>query len=231
MKRFIIFFLVFPFTQIIGQNGILTVQTDASVSMHGFPFWKDLIIFSPETTIVASAFNPNPEYELLPGTYTVTAVSLFNHRLSKTVFIKSGEKNTFLFTGLKSFYKKDKSKKSVIESWKNNDSLYVIHKAAGWIKAEIDRLLFVKAPEGIQGFILHDDNTIKSKLLLTAEAAQEVVLLEKFIRNIKGKNQCSSVETYSVVYKKKVFSANDLSCGGGQLAKVYRIVDSAREEK
>lgn len=229
MKKIFLLLFVFLNIGLNAQQASLQVQTDAPVSMHGKSFWKDLYVSSADTNFVASAFDPNPDFLLKPGSYKITAVSWFNHQFSQTVQLKSGESKLFVLKGLKSFYKNDKSKKCITKSWKTGDSLFIVYNVAGWTKPGIDRFLFIKQDKGIRAQIFSQDNKVLHEALLTAEAEQEVYLLEKYIREIKGKNACSSIETYTINFKKKCFSVNDLSCSGGQLTRVYKLIAPSKD--
>lgn len=104
----------------------LAVKTDAKISKHGFPYWQELQVASKDTAFTYRLHQAKPDVikNLKAGAYQVTAVSLFNHRVSKKANLK--KKGTVKIKGLQSYYKPANSAVNLSEKLKEGDTLYIL---------------------------------------------------------------------------------------------------------
>lgn len=115
----------FSFAQTARFN--LTLKTDDKITIHGFSYWQEMHVRSKDTSFTYQLHRSNPDVikNLKPGAYQLTAVSLFNHRISKKVQLK---KKTPLvkIKGLQSFYQRADEKQTLSATLKENDTLFVL---------------------------------------------------------------------------------------------------------
>jgi hypothetical protein len=131
MKKAIFSFaFVFLVSFFFGQNHRLplSVKTDDKITIHGFCYWQELHVKSKDTSFIHRLHSGNPDLikNLKPGTYVLTAISLFNHHISKKVELN---KKTPLIKigGMEAFYTRIPETQTLSEKLKLNDTLYIIY--------------------------------------------------------------------------------------------------------
>ena len=121
------FIFISAFLSAQKQRLSLSVKPDDKITIHGFCYWQELLIKSKDTSFTHRLHSANPELikNLKQGAYTVTAVSVFNHHVSKK--IQLGKKTPLVkINGLENFYTRVNETKHLSEKLKLNDTLYIL---------------------------------------------------------------------------------------------------------
>ncbi len=109
----------------------LSVKTDDKITIHGFCYWQELLVKSKDTSFVHRLHSGNPDVikNLKHGSYAISAVSVFNHRVTKKVELN---KKTPLIKikGLEVFYTRVNETQHLSEKLKLNDTLYIIYSSS-----------------------------------------------------------------------------------------------------
>lgn len=127
MKKIIISFaLVFPLS-LFSQRHSLSVKTDDKITIHGFSYWQELRVKSKDTSFTYRLHQGNPDVikNLKAGTYELTALSLFNHKITKktSVPVKTA---TVAVKGLQKFYTRVPETQCLSQKLKMGDTLYIL---------------------------------------------------------------------------------------------------------
>lgn len=121
-------FLFSLFVQSQSSRYSITVKTDDRLSMHGFCYWQEMLVKSADTLFTHRLQHgtQNVIRNLKPGKYELTAISLFNGRISKKVDVK--KKNILVkMKGLQAYYKRVEGTVSLSEKLKVNDTLFIVY--------------------------------------------------------------------------------------------------------
>lgn len=115
-----------------GQQRLsLSLKTDDKITMHGFCYWQELQVRSKDTSFTTRLHRGNPDEikGLKAGTYTLTAFSVFNGKVTKKVELnkKTAPVN---WKGLQAFYKRVPEKESLSEKLKLNDTLFILYNSS-----------------------------------------------------------------------------------------------------
>jgi hypothetical protein len=100
--------------------------------MHGFPYWQELSVNSKDTSFTYRLHQGNPDVirNLKPGTYQLTAVSLFGHKITQKTTLSNKTEGKVAFKGLQKFYKRVPADQNLSEKLKLNDTLYVLYSSS-----------------------------------------------------------------------------------------------------
>jgi hypothetical protein len=113
------------------QRFTLSIKTDDKITMHGFCYWQELQVKSKDTSFTTHLHRSNPDEikNLKAGTYTLTAVSLFNGRIAKKIELNK-KTPPVKWKGLQAFYKRVTEKQSLSEKLKMNDTLFILYSSS-----------------------------------------------------------------------------------------------------
>jgi len=212
MKKFLFCFaLVLAYTISSGQNKrySLSLKTDDKITMHGFSYWQELQVRSKDTSFTYRLHSGNPDVikNLKPGSYQLTARSLFNHTITKKVEL--GKKTPFIkMKGLQALYKRVPETKNLSEDLKLNDTLYIIYNSNA-SEEEREKIAITKTALGYKALQYRGlGNEIFQDMIFKDEFYKGVVNFEtdgKKANSPKGET-APKAEVYTIQLNKQISS-------------------------
>jgi hypothetical protein len=191
------------------QRVSLSVKTDDKITMHGFCYWQELQLKSKDTSFTYKLHSGNPDVikNLKPGTYTLTARSLFNNVLCKKVEVN---KKTPLvkFKGLQAYHKRMSDGKNLSEKLKLNDTLYILYNSNA-NEADREKIAITKTAQGYKALQYRGiSNEVFQDMQFKDEFYKDVIKFEsegKKANSPKGET-APKAEIYTVALNKELVS-------------------------
>ncbi len=187
----------------------LSVAPDDKITMHGFGYWQELLVKSKDTSFSYKLHTTNPDVikGLKPGSYQLTAVSLFNHRVCKKVKL---DKKTPLvkLKGLQSFYKRAPETKNLTEKIKLNDTLYLLFSSSNNENVR-EKIAVTKTKAGYKAIQYKGiTNEVFQEMQFRDEAYKAVVKFETEGKkaNSPKAETAPKAEVYTIALNKEILS-------------------------
>ena len=205
------FFFTLLFSLLSGQNHRLTlsVKSDDKITIHGFCYWQELHVKSKDTSFVHRLHSGNPDAlkNLKPGAYSLTALSVFNHRITKKVELN---KKTPLIKikGLETFYTRVSETKSLSEKLKLSDTLYILYSSSSNENAR-EKIAITKTKSGYKAIQYEG---ISNKVFQEMQFKEEMYkAVSKFEADAKKTNSpkaetAPKAEVYTIELNKEIIS-------------------------
>src|ERR1700756_929547 len=210
MRFFFVLAILFFTAKAQTKRVELQIKADDKISVHGFSYWKELIIKSADTLFTYPLHIKNPDIipNLKTGNYMIIVVSVFNTQVHKKVNLQ--KKTTLVkFEGLADKYHKAADTLNITEKIKLHDTLYIIYNTSRNDENNYVKLAVTKNKDGYAAILYEGlTNSILTNQQFNADLYKKVIEFE-----ISGKKESSrktettdNKETYTIELNKEITS-------------------------
>lgn len=203
------------FGQVSNKKLALTIHIDQEITLHGSYFWEQLTITGSDFSRSISFSDNTVRLDTLRNDkYTITLVSRFGQRITKSVKLESNQQITFK---TKSKLKKVKPK-NFIRKALAADTLYILHNVTG---NSVNKQQFkIYAVKGLGYMEKYRNRVLEKKVKLSVSDQNFLMAFEMQLMKADFSAGCSVLETYTFCYRGKYFSVNDGSCAWNGISKI-----------